>query len=79
METQATGPTIFQRDAQSSAVIAGTISFDELDRQAAAALEKFRVMSLMNYSSVEHMWKAVFFCTAAFKLCFCTPLIPLTS
>jgi len=37
----------------------GTISFDELDRKAAAALEKFRVMSLMNHKSIEHMWKVV--------------------
>ena len=36
----------------------GTISFDELDRKAAAALEKFRVMSLMHHKSIEHMWKA---------------------
>lgn len=36
----------------------GTISFDELDRKAAASLEKFRVMSLMHHPSIEDMWKA---------------------
>ena len=36
----------------------GSISFDELDPKASAALEKFRVMSLMHHESMEHMWKA---------------------
>eukprot|EP00438_Fugacium_kawagutii_P028219 Skav200388 [mRNA] locus=scaffold2518:469066:471100:- [translate_table: standard] len=39
--------------------MASTISFDELDRKAAASLEKFRVMSLMHHESIHSMWKAL--------------------
>eukprot|EP00439_Symbiodinium_sp_Y106_P081103 s1558_g20.t1 len=39
---------------------AGSISLEELDPRAAAALEKFRVVSLQHHDSIEHMWKNIF-------------------
>ena len=37
---------------------AGSISFEELDHHASAALEKFRVLSLLHHRSMRHMWQA---------------------